>query len=208
MPKKPQLIRWRLVARLAGPRRVHLLLAIGSLLLPVTAGCTRSAQTQLRNHDAATATTKAMELHDSNGDGTIAGDELKDCPALSASVRRIDTNGDGAIARDELQARFVALDALSDLVAVSVRVTRQGQPMADAKVTLTPAPFMGEGLQDYTGTTDSSGACLLTGSVMELPGLPSGFYQARIVHEGAKIDSVRGCEIADDASGNRLTLSL
>jgi hypothetical protein len=43
---------------------------------------------------------------------------------------------------------------------------------------------------------------------VELPGIPSGFYHARIVHESSNIDTVRGCEIADDASGNRLLLSL
>ena len=65
--------------------------------------------------------------------------------ALAASIRRIDKDADGAISRDELQARFEALDAQSDLVAVSVTVVAKGRPLPEAKVTLTPAPFMGEG---------------------------------------------------------------
>jgi hypothetical protein len=178
------------------------------VLLPLELGCGGSARTQLRSFDAATAADKAMEQYDANGDGKSAGDELKNCPALSPSIGRMDKDRDGAISRDELQARFEALDAQSDLVAVSVRVTYRNRPLPDAKVTLTPPPFMGEGLQDYSGTTDSGGQCELAGSVMELPGIPSGFYQARIVHASSNIDTVRGCEIADDASGNRLHLAL
>jgi hypothetical protein len=177
-------------------------------VLPAIVGCGGAASSQLRNYDAPTAAGKAMELYDANSDGKIATEEMKNCPALSASTRRIDNDNDGAISREELRARFEALDAQSDLVAVSVRVTRQGRPLPEAQVTLTPAPFMGEGLQHYTGTTDSGGECFLSGSEMELPGLPSGFYEAKIVHAGSNIDAVRGCEVADDASGNRLTLAL
>jgi hypothetical protein len=178
------------------------------VLSPLSSGCGGSTRAQLRNYDPPAATAKAMELNDPNGDGKIAGDELTQCPALSVSMRRIDTDRDGALSRDELQARFEAIDAQSDMVAVSVRVTLKDRPLPGAKVTLTPAPFMGEGLQDHAGTTDSEGGCLLAGSVVELPGIPAGFYHARIVHEGSNIDTVRGCEIADDASGNRLLLSL
>jgi hypothetical protein len=49
---------------------------------------------------------------------------------------------------------------------------------------------------------------MLAGSMLELPGIPSGFYEAKIVHAGSNIDAVLGCEIADDSSGNRLSLSL
>jgi hypothetical protein len=184
------------------------MLPMAMILLPLCAGCGGSASSQLRNYDAPTAAAKALELNDTSGDGKIAADELKSCPALAASIRRIDQDGDGAIAREELQARFEALDAQSDLVAVSVTVTSKGRPLPDAQVTLTPAPFMGEGLQNYSGTTDSVGYCFLKGSVMDLPGIPTGFYEAKIVHAASNIDAVRGCEIADDASGSRLTLAL
>jgi hypothetical protein len=181
---------------------------LATALLPLCAGCGGSASSQMRNYDAQAAAAKAMELNDASGDGRIAGEELKNCPALAASIRRIDKDSDGAISREELQARFEALDAQSDLVAVSVSVTSKGRPLPEAQVTLTPAPFMGEGLQDYSGTTDSGGNCLLKGSAVELPGIPSGFYQARISHAGSSVDRVLGCEIADDASGSRLNLAL
>lgn len=167
-----------------------------------------SVRSQLRSSDAPTAAAKAMEIYDRDHDSKLAGEELASCPELFASVQRIDTDGDGAVSKEELQARFEALDAQSDLVAVSVRVTSKGQPVPDATLTLTPAPFMGEGLQAYAGTTNGSGDCLPVGSEQELPGIPTGFYQARIVHSGRGIDVVRGCEIADDASGNRLEIAL
>ena len=63
---------------------------VATALLPLSVGCGGSAGSQLRNYDAATAAAKAMELNDASGDGKIAGDELKNCPALAASIRRID----------------------------------------------------------------------------------------------------------------------
>jgi hypothetical protein len=67
---------------------------------------------------------------------------------------------------------------------------------------------MGEGLQSYSGTTNSDGVCVPAGSDVELPGIPRGFYQVKVNHPGQRIDVVRGVEIADDASGNRLQISL
>ena len=187
-------------------RRTFFLLA--TAILPAYVGCGGSVSSQLRQYDAATAVAKAMELYDASGDSKISGDELKKCPALAASIGRIDTDADRAISREELQARFDALDAQSDLVAVSVTVTAKGRPLTEAEVTLTPCPFMGESLQNYSGTTDSVGRCQLSGSVKQLPGLPSGFYEGKVVQAGSNVDAVRGIEIADDASGNRVEIAL
>jgi hypothetical protein len=178
------------------------------LILGVSAGCSGSVRSQLANYDPPTAAAKAMELYDGDRDGKIVGEEMKKCPELSNSLRRIDASGDGAISRDELQNRFEALETQSDLVAVVVLVTSEGRPLSDATVMLTPAPFMGEGLQTYSGTTSGGGDCIPSGSAVKLPGLPRGFYQVKVTQADQKIDALRGCEISDDASGNRLQISL
>jgi hypothetical protein len=150
----------------------------------------------------------AIEIYDSNGDGGLSAEEVKSSPALAASGRRVDRNGDAIVTAEELQARMEAIDAQSDLIGLDVRVTFRDRPLVGAVLTLTPEPFMGEGLQTYSGTTIEGGACPLKGDRQNLPGIPVGFYQAKIVHNGQGINDVRGCEIADDVTGNRLRFEL
>jgi hypothetical protein len=89
-----------------------------------------------------------------------------------------------------------------------VQVTSQGQPLVGAALTLIPEPFMGDDLQSYSGTTVEGGACPLRGNRAQVPGIPVGFYQAKIMHTGKGVDEVRGCEIAADTTDNRLYFAL
>ena len=61
-----------------------------------------------------------------------------------------------------------------------------------------PEPFMGEGKQSYLGTTSDNGVCGLKGQQANVPGVPMGFYQVRIVHVASGVDLTRGCEVATD----------
>jgi hypothetical protein len=172
-------------------------------------GCGGGVDKQLSREAAPVdAAAGAVQTYDKDGDGQISAEELKDAPALAAGAMRIDSNQDGMLSKDELQARFEAYENHSDLIAVAVNVAAKRRPLPGATVTLTPEPYMGEGLQSYTGVTTEGGSCQLQGTEMALPGLPIGFYQAHIVQQELGIDKIVGCEIADDASGGRLQLSL
>jgi hypothetical protein len=148
-----------------------------------------------------------MESYDRNGDGQLAADELRDCPALLIGRPRIDRNSDGVITAEEIQARFAALKLQSDIKVLDLRVTAKKRPLSGATVTFTMEPLMGEGLQSYSGMTNEQGMCELIGTKVDLYGVPVGYYTVHITHAGQAIDATRGCEVADDV-GNRLEIAL
>jgi hypothetical protein len=178
------------------------------MFLPLLSGCGGAISGGVQKYDPASAAAKAIEIYDSNRDGKLSADELKNSPALAARVRRIDTSGDGILNKEEIQARMEALDAGADLIAMDIRLISNGRPLVGAEVTLTPEPFLGEGYQTFSGTSVEGGVCPLVGNGKRLPGIPAGFYQAKIVHTGQGINVVRGMEIADDTTGNRLEIAL
>jgi hypothetical protein len=173
-------------------------------------GCGNSSSSQLARKAApAEAAAAAIQAYDTNGDGKLSQEELAKAPALAAGLARVDSNHDGYITRDELQARLQAVDDGPKLIGLVGNVlTAKRRPVDGATVTLIPEPFMGSGLQSYTGTSDKSGTCQFKGAETSLPGLPTGYYQAKVVDPQLNIDQVLGCEVAIDASGNRLELKL
>jgi hypothetical protein len=182
---------------------------IASLLLVAVAGCGGSVASQLPSNEPMQAAAKAMELYDRNGDGKLAADELAECPALIAGLPRIDQNADRSITAEEIQSRFEAIDGQSDIKALDLSVTYQRRPLGGATVTFTPEPFMGEGLQSYSGVTTDQGRCELIGTEVDLYGLPVGYYKVDIVQAGHGINATRGVEVADDTpTGNRLEIAL
>ena len=176
-----------------------------SLLL---SGCGGIGGAPPTKNEPAAAAAMAIETYDRNGDGQLSGDELSNASALIASGRRIDRNGDNVLTKDEIQVRMEELEPQADYIPLDVRILTKGRPLVGAELTLSPAPFMGENYQTFTGTTDEAGSCFLQGDGKELPGVPVGFYHARVVQSAQGIDLTRGIEIADDTTGNRLEISL
>jgi EF hand len=187
--------------------RARMLLAL-LWTFPLLGGCGKLAVTKLQKYDPATAATKAIETYDKNGDGKLSADELKATPGLVASGRRLDSNGDKIVTREELQARFQSLDAQADYIGLDVRVVYKGKPLANAEVTFSPEQFLGDGFPRFSGTTNEGGGCPLTPDGKQLPGIPTGYYQVKIVSAKQGIDAIRGVEIADDTTGNRLEIAL
>ena len=148
-----------------------------------------------------------MTTYDANKDGELDAQELETCPALASAKKQRDINQDGALSADEIKKRFEAYESQSDYIAISLRVVRNEQPVANATVTMTPEAFIGADLQSYSGTTSDDGSVSVAPANGAMPGiLPIGFYQVEI--SGATAGK-QGCEIADDAQhGNRLEFSL
>jgi hypothetical protein len=148
----------------------------------------------------------AIAAYDKNADGALGTDELAAAPGLSAGITRIDANRDGSLTLEEIQTRFEQLDAGADLIGISVTVFGPRGPLPDAKVTLSLESYQGNDMQSYVGVTDTSGTCFPAGSEVQLTGVPSGFYVAHVVQEATSVNEMLGCEIASDASGNRVEL--
>jgi hypothetical protein len=179
------------------------------LLLPAISGCGKSVTSQLPSYDPSFAATKALELYDGNKDGKLAADELRECPALLVGIARVDRNNDRTITSDEIQARFEVLKTQSDIKTIDLSITSKRRPLGGATVTFTPEPFMGDNLQSYSGTTTEQGRCELIGSQVDLYGLPVGYFKVHVVHEAQGIESIQGCEVADDSpAGNRIAIAL
>lgn len=185
-------------------------LCVAGLLYCLTlTGCGSSEVTQIGAFDDAAATADAaITALDVDGNGSLDEQELDACLGLKVGASRIDADQDQQLSRDELVARFQKLESMSDIIGAQVVVVQEGRPLANAQVTLTPAPFLGEGLQSYHGKSNTRGSCALSGESVPLPGLPTGYYTAKIVHEASSVESEVGCEISDDASGSRIMLEL
>jgi hypothetical protein len=178
------------------------------LLVAAPIGCTRSATQGATAFDPSTATAKALERYDRNKDRKLSADELKASSTLSASAARFDKNRDGSLSEDEIRERFKAHESLAGKLLFQVSVSAQGKPLADATVTFTPEPFMGEGLQSYLGTTGEKGLCSLKGRDFKTLGVPNGFYQVHVSQAGHGIDVDRGVEIANDTTRDIVEIAL
>jgi hypothetical protein len=163
-------------------------------------GCsTASPASILRTGAPGEAAAKVMDLHDANKDGKLDKRELAVASSLTGSLRHIDANRNGAIDLAEMQSRFAAHDNMPDLASFDVQIVANRAPLAGAEVTFTPEPFMGEGKQSYAGVTAENGVCGLRGQVANVPGVPVGFYQAKIIHGPSGVDVTHGCEVATDS---------
>jgi hypothetical protein len=108
--------------------------------------------------DPTSAGRQAMEQYDTNGDGKVAGDELEKAPALKAALPRLDTDQDGGVTADEVAARVNAWKAMqSGMTGVRMNFTLDGQPLADANVTLEPEAFLGDEVIAAVGVTSQFG---------------------------------------------------
>lgn len=159
---------------------------------------------------------RALEAHDRNNDGYLAGDELSTCPGLLMSLEKIDSDGDKRISVNELQARLDQwLHHDVGLVSFACRVTANGRPLEGAEVKLVPEEFLGSGLKTAIGHTDSRGNAVISLPASDLPPgnesrrvMQPGIYRVQITHPRTNIprvynqETILGCEVAFDS--NRL----
>jgi hypothetical protein len=171
----------------------------------IIAGC-GGAQSDRPKFDSQTAANEAVRLYDDNNDGNLEPAELQDSPALASALSRLDSDGNGRLTALEIAARAEKLKGLSTHIAAEVRVTKQRRPLAGATITLVPEPFLGSGYPTYQGTSDENGFVALTASPAA-PGIAVGFYRVTITLPNGST-TIRGCEIADDVTGNRIQFAL
>lgn len=125
------------------------------------------------------AGSQAVQQYDANGNGAIDGAELNQAPALKLALPRIDVNHDGKITAEEIDRRIGEWrNSRVGRTSCAVKVHRNGQPLANASVTLTPEAFLGKDLAPSHGTTDAQGMAIMRAS--NGPGAPVGFYRVEV----------------------------
>ena len=152
------------------------------------AGCRRGPATVKQPAiDPAAAGREALSAYDTDGNGTISGQELAASPALEAALKRLDTNGDGGVSADEVAARVKAWKAMrTGLASVRFHVTLDGQPLAGARVALEPESFLGTHVKPASGETNQFGDVSPSVAREDLPdpslpgGVHFGLYRVRV----------------------------
>lgn len=187
-----------------------------------SAGCSQSAgRVTTQVVDPGAAASRAMDLHDSDGDDLINEQEAKASPGLHSAFPQFDSDGDGHLSSEEISSRLQSwVDSKIALYAISCSVLLDHRPLVDAKVVLEPEPFLGETFQALEGVTSRSGTVKFpTLEGMPGPGILTGLYRIRITktHKGKEMipdkyntNTILGQEVSADAPGmgDRIVLKL
>jgi EF hand len=165
-------------------QRWLLFLALGAGLV---AGCSsRPAPPVMPAYSPADAARQAMAAYDKNKDGFLDATELEACPSLKSGLKTLDKNKDGKVSADEIESAVEAFQASgAALTAIPCRVKLDGNPLAEATVTLVPEAFMGSVLKPAKGISDATGNVVLQIEGQELPGVPFGFYRVEVSKKDA-----------------------
>lgn len=167
--------------------------------------------------DASAAGAAAMELYDTNHDGAIASDELKNAPSLAAALANLDKDGDGRVTAEEVTERVRAWQQQgTGLTNVRCTVLMDGRPLAGAEVVFEPEKFLGDTIETAVGKVSSSGSVSPVIPKDQRPtpqtpaGLRLGLYKVRIskivggretVPARYNAETTLGQEVSADAPG-------
>ncbi len=135
----------------------------------------------------AKAAEKALQIYDTNQDGTIDPNEMKDAPEITSALRGLDTDGDAAVSAEEIQQRLQEwLDSKQALHVLPCQVTYRGQPLDGANVRFIPAEFLGEAFRPAEAVTDHYGVANMMHAPEDRPdpdfaqGVRVGFYRVEV----------------------------
>jgi hypothetical protein len=170
-------------------------LVAGTSLAWIT-GCGRGGDvTEMPSVDPPGAASRAIELYDKDGSGSLDESELAACPGVLDARSRYDTDGNGQVSQDELTERLKSLFKSSGTAwaTVTCQIIQGGRPLAGAKVRFVPEPFLEDVLPPAESTTDGQGKVMpavaddrlpeeLKGSHVMQPGL----YRVHIEHANIK----------------------
>jgi hypothetical protein len=188
--------------------RIAIFAVISTLVIH---GCSSSTRIEAPEWDAEALGAKAMQDLDANGDGVIDGAELKKAPGMKSALGAIDTDNNKLITKDEIASRIAAYKEVGlGMVPYVCAVHFRGKPLGGAKVRLIPEQFLTEAVSPATGTSKSSGYCVLRADDTTTPGIRVGIYRVEITSEQVKLaaryneETVLGIEVSPGiASGSR-----
>jgi len=158
-------------------------------LLALASGSCSSAPSRVHppGINASSASSEAIELYDTNGDGSVGGEELEKAPGLKAALASMDKNSDKGIDAAEIAKRIETWQATRiGLMTFGFTLSLDGSPLEGATVTFEPESFLGDDIKAAVATTDMFG----TGSPTipkdqrpdptAPPGVQVGVYRVKI----------------------------
>jgi len=154
-------------------------------------GCSRGpARVNPPHIDLESAAEEAIQLYDTDKDGSLNEAELAHCPGMLAERAAYDTDANGLITRDEITERIKSLRKYGvGLTRLQCEVRVNGRPLDGAAVRFDPEPYLGDEIKPAIGTTNQRGLAQMAIPAEELPraqqGLKAihyGTYKVRITH--------------------------
>ena len=129
-------------------------------LFPVLMGCSRGpARFDAPEVEPQAAAEEAIRLYDANSDGMLSKEELVKCPAVLSKLAVYDQDGSGSLTAVEISNQISTLFKNgTGGTKLNCLVTYKGRPLSGATVVLEPEPYLGDGIQTATGSTDGAGA--------------------------------------------------
>lgn len=145
-------------------------------------GCSRfPAPPERPDMDPSASGRRAIEQYDTNGDGKIDSEEIRQSPPLMEALKSTDKDGDGALTGDEIAARIRQwIDGDTAIMDGTTTVLMDGQPLEGATVVFEPEPFLGQAFKPCQGVTDQNGVAVIAGPDEKHPGIYVGLYRIRI----------------------------
>jgi len=161
------------------------------VLLAAVSGCGNGAvRIKPPSINANSAAAKAIELYDTNGDGTLDSAELEQSPGLKAAMKTVDTDGDGQVSESEIADRIKSWQATkAGICVVNCFITLDKRPLEAASITFEPESFLGDQIRTAIAYTDSSGAFSPSIPKKDRPspempfGIQLGFFKIRVSKE-------------------------
>ena len=185
----------------------------------ICAGCgPRAERISVPSFSPSSAATKALKLFDENGNSTIEGAELTNCPSLLMALPRIDQDGDGKLTHDEISARIGTYNTFGiGLSSLTCVVTLDGQPLSGAQIRFEPEEFMLGSISPAVGDTDGSGRVSPRKEGSEYNALQVGMYRVRVSRKEGDAETLPaqfnteskwGLEVAPDVPGQERGFTL
>jgi hypothetical protein len=129
-----------------------------------------------------------MAQVDTDKDGFLSTDELKQTPGLQSCAKELDTDGDNRLSRDEVLARFkLYQDTGAGLVGLNCRVLVNGQPAQDAEVQLVPEDFLKDYVPTASRRASDGSVSIISPNPEGLPLAREGMYRVEITSPSLRI---------------------
>jgi hypothetical protein len=159
----------------------------------VLAGCSsRPSRVELPDFNPQQIGARAVEMYDSDGDGSLGGSELDKVKSLASAMSQLDSDRDQKISAEEIAARIRHYqDYKAGLLSVYCKLMKAGRPVANAKITYEPEVFFDRSILPAYGTTDASGGSVMSVAEEHRPipaatGVRPGFYRVRVTLANGK----------------------